>query len=70
MSGEGTIRYSEKSTSSGISIENIIYFWDESIEFFQVLEVGSSEVRSSIGLDSYTALRYARMILDKYEGKK
>lgn len=63
------IRYSEVSDIGCVSVENIIWFWDDKVEIFQNLNVASLESRKNVSFDKSTAVRYARMILDKYEGK-
>lgn len=63
------IRYAEKSEVGAISVENIIWLYDDRVEIFQNLNVDSLHDKSNVSFGKDTAVRYARMILDKYEGK-
>lgn len=63
------IRYSEKSCAGGISSENIFWFWDDKVEIFQNLTIGEFEHKVNVAFDKVSAVRYAKMILERYGSK-
>lgn len=65
-----SIRYAERRDVGNISIENVLWFWDDAVDIFQNCVIAGDEARANIRLSKDDAVKYAKMILERYgEGK-
>lgn len=64
------MRYSESTQVDSLSVENTIYLWDDSVDLFQKSKIGNQDLNHNVSYGKETALKFAKMIIEKYEGKK
>lgn len=65
-----SIRYAERRDVGNISIENVLWFWDDAVDIFQNCVIVGDEVRANIRFSKEDAVKYAKMIVERYgEGK-
>ena len=67
---EPSIRYAERRDVGAISIENIIWFWDDAVDVFQNCVIVGDKTGANVRFSKDDAVKYAKMIIERYgEGK-